>query len=54
MKLCLRKEKTKREKRRERKKAKRMQTRVSLLTGLGAGMTLPGAHGGRGPSEGRV
>ena len=54
LKLCLRKEKTKREKRTGRKKAKRMQRRVSLLSGLGAGVALPGARGGRGPAKGRV
>lgn len=37
LKLCLRKEKTKREKRRGRKEAKRMQRRVSLLSGPGTG-----------------
>lgn len=52
--LCLRKEKMKREKRRGRKTAKRMQTRVSVLSGLGVGMVLPGAHGGRHPAEGRI
>lgn len=43
----------KREKRRKKKTAKRMQTRVRLLSGLGAGVALPGAHCGRGPAEGR-
>lgn len=44
----------KREKRRGKKTAKRMQTRVSLLSGLGAGVALPGTHCGRIPAEGRV
>lgn len=53
LKLCLRKEKTKREKRRGRKVAKRMQRRVSLLSGQALG-AFPDACGGRGPAEGRV
>lgn len=54
LKLCPRKEKTKREKRRGRKMAKRMQRRVSLLSGLGTEVAFPDACGGRGPAEGRV
>lgn len=34
--------------------AKRMQRRVSLLSGLGTGVAFPDACGGRGPAEGRV
>ena len=54
LKSCLRKEKTKREKRRGRKMAKRMQTRVSHLSGLCIAAALLGARGGRHPADGRV
>lgn len=44
----------KREKRRGRKTIKRIQRRVSVLSGLGVGAVLLGAHDGRHPAEGRV
>lgn len=52
LKLCLRKEKTKREKRRGRKVAKRMQRRVSLLSGRALG-TFPDGLWREGASQGQ-